>query len=389
MRIGGPAVGGGVVGRDDDGRATFVDDALPGEFVTVEVIEAHKRFARARLVSIEEPSPARVEPPCPFVSAGCGGCDQQHATLELQREMKELVVRDVLARLGHVEPPPLRTVALPAEGFRTTIRAAVRDARAGFRTRRSHDVVVPDSCLVAHPLVEELLVDGRFGDCDEVTIRVGAASGERLVVASPGAKGVAVPDDVVVVGSDELRRGRHVAIHEEVAGRSWRISAASFFQSRPDGAQALVDVVRDTVQRYEPDGVDRLVDLYAGVGLFAGTVRAEAVVAVERATSSVGDARHNLGHDAEVICAAVEKWRARTADAVIADPSRTGLGSEGVAKVVDTAAPLVVLISCDAGSFGRDAGALSQAGYRLDSSTLVDLFPHTHHVEVVSAFVRS
>jgi 23S rRNA (uracil1939-C5)-methyltransferase len=391
LRISGPAVGGGAVGRDDDGRVTFVDDALPGELVTVEVFESHDRFARARLVSIEEPSPARVEPPCPHVAEGCGGCDLQHATVDLQRSMKEQVVRDALERIGRVEVPELETVALGDRGFRTTIRAGVRNGRAGFRARRSHDVVVPDTCLVAHPLAEGVLLEGRFDGCEEVTIRVGAATGERLVVASPDASGVAVPDDVVVVGRDELRRGRQAAIHEEVAGRTWRISARSFFQTRPDGAEALAGVVRAMVDRHLRGGVGRLVDLYAGVGLFAGSLDAVDVTAVERSASSVADARHNLGDVARVVRADVDRWSTHglRADLVVADPSREGLGTiaPGVVGVLEPS--LVVLVSCDAGSFGRDAGALVEAGYTLDSVTLVDLFPHTHHVEVVSAFVRA
>ena len=135
-------------------------------------------------------------------------------------------------------------------------------------------------------------------------------------------------------------------------------------------------------------GVDRFVDLYAGVGLFAGTIAAHDVVAVEASRSSVDDARHNLDDGVEVIRSSVERWHVRAADLVVADPSRDGLARQGAARVVETGAPLVILVSCDAGSLGRDAGALSRAGYRLESVTLVDLFPHTHHVEVVSAFVR-
>ena len=377
-----------MVGRDDDGRATFVDDALPGELVTVELTESHPRFARGRVVSIEEPSPGRVEPPCPFVSAGCGGCDQQHATLELQRSMKEQVVRDALQRIGHLDPPEIRTVDLPGTGFRTTVRAAVIDGRAGFRQRRSHDVVVTESCLVTHPLVEELLVDARYEGCDEVTLRAGVATGERIVVASPSWSQATVPPDVTVIGVDELRRGRHAAIHEEVAGRTWRISARSFFQSRPDGAQALVDLVRDTVGRHRSDGVDRLVDLYAGVGLFAGSIDAAEVTAVERSNSSVGDARHNLGDAAARdprpggrLASASGRRGDRGPESRRTRPQRRG-------AVVETGAPLVILVSCDAGSLGRDAGLLCGAGYELASTTMVDLFPHTHHVEVVSVFVR-
>jgi 23S rRNA (uracil1939-C5)-methyltransferase len=386
--MGGAATGGGAVGRDADGRATFVDEALPGELVTVDVTEEHPRFARARLVVVDEAADGRVAPRCPWVVAGCGGCDLQHATIELQQAMKVEVIGDVLRRLARLEPPEVAVVGLAAEGFRTTVRTAVRGDRAGYRPRRSHDVVVPDACLVAHPLVEELLVDGRFPGCREVTIRVGVTTGERLVVAAPTAKRVRVPSDVTVVGADELRRGRRAAYHEQVGGRSWRISARSFFQSRTDGADELVRIVRESVARLAPDGVEHLVDLYAGVGLFAGSIPAERVTAVEWSASSVGDARHNLGDGAAVTRSPVGAWSARAADVVVADPSREGLGRDGASRTVETGADVVVLVSCDAGSLGRDAGALSAARYELDSVTLVDLFPHTHHVEVVSAFVR-
>jgi 23S rRNA (uracil1939-C5)-methyltransferase len=390
LRIGGAAVGGGVVGRDEDGRATFVDDALPGELVTVEITLAMPTFAKARLLHVEEASPDRVEPPCPHVAEGCGGCDLQHAALVAQWSMKEQAVRDALERIGKVEVPAVRTVALPDRGFRTTVRAGVRDGRAGFRARRSHHVVVPDSCLVAHPLAEELLIEGRFEGCDEVTIRVGASTGERLVVATPNADAVSVPEDVTVVGRDELRRGRRASIHEEVAGRTWRISARSFFQTRPDGAAALVEVVRDLVARHGPDVVTHLVDLYAGVGLFAGSLDAAEVTAVERSASSVADARHNLDDAARVVRSDVDRWipDGPGADVVVADPSRDGLGKLPLVVLGALGPPLLVLVSCDAGSLGRDAGALAKSGYRLESVTLVDLFPHTHHVEVVSAFVR-
>src|SRR5690606_39193843 len=120
-----------------------------------------------------------------------------------------------------------------------------------------HDVVDVDSCLVAHPLLADLLRSASFGDAAEVTLRCGARTGERLVLAAPTADGVVVPDGVVLVGEDELEGGRRAWLHEEVAGRTWRVSARSFFQARPDGAEALVDAVRAAAAG-APEG--RLVD---------------------------------------------------------------------------------------------------------------------------------
>ncbi|MEJ7583977.1 MAG: hypothetical protein WKF43_07790 [Acidimicrobiales bacterium] len=109
---------------------------------------------------------------------------------------------------------------------------------------------------MAHPLVAELVQDGRFGSAREVTLRAGARTGERLVVAHPSTDGVVVPDDVRVIGTRELKKGRRAWYHEEAAGRRWRISATSFFQVRPDGAEALVDLVAAAVTDLAPEDDD-------------------------------------------------------------------------------------------------------------------------------------
>ena len=395
--------GGEAIARDDDGRVVFVQGALPGERVQVEVTERHKvdtprAWARARVVAVLEPSADRVEPACPFVAAGCGGCDLQHAAPAAQPTLKLALVADALRRLGGVDDPPVVLgPPLPAVGFRTTVRAAVVDGRAGFRRHHDHQVVVPDSCLVTDPRLEELLVHGDYAEAREVVLRIGGATGERLAVVDPTADGVVLPDDVRVVGEAALRGGRRAWIHDEVAGRRWRISAHSFFQTRTDGADALVDAVA----RAAGDAVAgaHVVDAYAGVGLLAGSLldgtlpsgagRAASAVVVERSASSIADARQNLeGLDVRVVKADVDRWNPSPADLVVADPSRSGLGKKAVAALAATHAPVLVLVSCDPAALGRDAKLLAARGFRLERSELVDLFPQTHHTEVVSRFVR-
>lgn len=390
--------GGEALARGDDGRVVFVRGALPGEAVRARIADERKGWARADLVEIVTASPDRVEPACPLVAQGCGGCDLQHASASAQPGLKAAVVVDALRRLGGIDDPPVR-LGLPAaaEGFRTTVRAAVVDGRAGYRRHHTHDVVLPDSCLVAHPLLEELLVGGDFAEATEVTLRVAPGTGERLAVVDPVADGVVVPRDVLVVGTKALKAGRRAWIHDEVAGRRWRISARSFFQTRADGAAALVDAVARAVGG-ELTGA-RLIDAYAGVGLFAGSLlggelpagigRPVSAVAVERSSSSVADARHNLEDlDVRIIKSDVDTWRSSAAEVVVADPSRAGLGKRAVEVLTTTGASVIALVSCDAASLGRDAALLADKGYRLVDAELVDLFPHTHHVEVVSRFVR-
>jgi 23S rRNA (uracil1939-C5)-methyltransferase len=171
------------------------------------------------------------------------------------------------------------------------------------------------------------------------------------------------------------------------AGRRWRVSASSFFQSRPDGADALAHLVARAAQCVATGSA---VDLYSGVGLFAGVLAdgGWSVTAVEGSAPAVVDARVNLADAATVVEADVLRWQPVAASLVVADPSRNGLGSKGVEVVVGTGAGRLVLVSCDPAALGRDAGLLLAAGFRLTSATPVDLFPHTFHVEVVSVFDR-
>jgi tRNA/tmRNA/rRNA uracil-C5-methylase (TrmA/RlmC/RlmD family) len=225
-----------------------------------------------------------------------------------------------------------------------------------------------------------------------VTVRAGAATGERLVLCAPAAGDSRVPEGVALVGADQLAAGHRAWIHEVVAGRRWRISAESFFQGRPDGAGALVDAVVAAVGDAAVPGAT-VADLYSGVGLFAGVLGERTggrVLAVESNRSAVADARINLADlgGARVVRSDVRRWHPSAADVVVADPSRQGLGAEVVPRIAATGAAALALVSCDPGALGRDAGLLAAGGWELASVRLVDLFPHTAHVEVVTGWFR-
>ena len=390
LSIDGIATGGDGVGRADDGRVVFVRGALPGEVVDAEVVETRKRFARAELHRVIDAAPGRREPPCRRVGEGCGGCDLQHADDPTQRSLKLDIVRDCLERIGRIGAPTVEPgPAVSSEGYRTTIRVAVPDGRAGHRGRGSHRVVPTPDCLVAHPALRRVLAEGEFPGADEVFARVSAATGEVLVVVSPTAAGSSTPIGRLV-GADDVVGGVEVALHEEIAGTRFRVSASSFLQSSPAAATLLVEEVRRIVADVSPQS---LADLYGGIGVFAATVPVPGqVVMVEQNEAAVADARVNLAalsSPVEIVASKVERWRPMPVDFVVADPARSGLGRAGTDVVVGTNAVDVALVSCDPGSLGRDAGLLVEAGYSLVSSRVVDVFPQTSHVEVVSHFTRS
>jgi 23S rRNA (uracil1939-C5)-methyltransferase len=373
------AAGGAALAREPGGRVVFVEGALPGERVRARVTESRKDFARAVAVEILDASPDRVAPPCAALAAGCGGCTWQYVSAAGQRRLKAEIVTDALRRIAKLaEPPAPEPAPLAGPALRTTARLAVSaSGRAGHRPRTGSGAVETDACLAAHPLLEELIVSGRYPGAGEVLLRVSVATGERLVLVDRAAERVQVPEGVGVFQEGDRRPA---FVHEDVAGRRLPVVAG-----------ALVAAVDAAIGDALPPG-GAFVDLYAGVGLFAATIggahRAR-VVAVENDPPAVADARVNLaGLDAKVVDAEVGRWRPRPADVVVADPSRSGLGRPGAGAVAATGAPRVVLVSCDPASLARDTVLLAAAGYRLASVALVDAFPHTFHVETVSRFDR-
>ncbi|HVM53185.1 MAG TPA: TRAM domain-containing protein [Acidimicrobiales bacterium] len=368
------AVGGDAVARTADGKVTFVTGALPGERVLATVTDVRHDFDRAVAVEILDAAPGRVTPPCPHVARGCGGCPWMHVDLAAQRRLKVELVAEALHRIGGIDSPRVEAgPRLPAEAFRTTVRLA---QGKGFRSARSHDVVEVDSCLVAHPLLVELF-DVDFKGAREVTLRCGARTGDRLILTEPAKIHLDVPRGIHV--------GPRAWLTEEVAGRRWRISARSFFQVRPDGADALVAAVRNAAAG-APAGP--MIDAYGGVGLFAGTVGADRdTTLLEWGRSSVADAEVNVP-GAVVVATDVARWRPHPAALVVADPPRTGLGKAAAGVLAATGASHLALVSCDPAALARDARLLSALGFAHDGTTLVDLFPHTAHVEAVSRFIR-
>ena len=390
LRVHGMAAGGEGVARDSHGRVVFIRGALPGDLVEVAVESERKRFARASVLRVIEVGPSRQEPGCRHVLDGCGGCDLQHAQPIAQHELKRQVVADTLERIGRIPSPDVRFGgAVPPEGYRTTVRAAVVDGIAGFRARSSHDVVRAPDCRVAHPTVRAILAAGRFPGASEVLVRVGVDSADPITVVTPTATECSVPLGRLVGASDLTPGGELGEVFEDLAGHRFRISASSFFQSGPAAAELLITTVDAAVGQFASSGT--LAALYSGVGLFAAATDFDGPrMAVEINPSAVADARVNLANrDIEIVESNVERWRPRPADVVIADPARRGLDTAGVATVAATGARHVVLVSCDPGALGRDTKLLVEAGYEFGAATVLDLFPSTSHVEAVAVFTRS
>lgn len=383
------AAGGEAIAVGDDGRIVFVRGAIPGERVAVQFTTQKKDWARGVAVDVIDPSPDRVLPPCPSRLAGCGGCGWQHLTIDGQRNARLAIVTDALRRTGGIGDPIVELGGgVDPVGYRTTVRvAATADGRAGYHAEASHDVVAAPDCLVAHPALRALLPQLQLDPGVEPTLRVSAATGDVAATwdrATGAVRGL----------PETIDRTARAVLHEDVAGHRLRVSIRSFFQSGPQAADLLVETVRRAAPELQGAGV--VVDAYAGVGMFSicAVDPDSSVIVIETSHSAVADAEHNLdGRAATVVRGEVGGWHlhpeSEPVDVIIADPARSGLGKPGTNALTRTEAPVLVLVSCDPASLGRDAKLLAAAGYRHERSEIVDTFPHTTHVEVVTRFTRT
>ena len=347
VEVGPIAHGGHCVARVPDGdalRVVFVRHALPGETVELVLTEGADgdRFWRGDATSVLTPSPDRVTPPCPYSGPdACGGCDFQHVAVPAQRELKAAVVREQFARLAKLD---LDVVVEPVPGDEDGLRWRTRqrfvslpEGRVGMRKHRSHEVVPVEECLI---------------------------------------------------------QAREPASHE-VLGRAFSVAPDGFWQVHPGAAEVLVETVLDFLDPQPGEGV---LDLYAGVGLFAAFLADRVgpgarVVAVEGEHAACRHARRNLGSGAEVAAGPVDQVLASAYDEpfdlVVLDPPREGAKRKVVEQVVDRAPRAVAYVACDPAALARDVAIFAEHGYTVQRLRALDLFPMTHHVECVALLVKS
>jgi tRNA/tmRNA/rRNA uracil-C5-methylase (TrmA/RlmC/RlmD family) len=396
----GPVAHGGHCVARHEGRVVFVRHTLPGERVVVRVTEdRHPGFCRADAIEVLEPSPERVERPCPYSGPGrCGGCDWQHVSPAEQHRLKAAVVREQLARLAGLDVDVV-VEELPGGPLRWRSRARFavdRSGTPGLRRHRSHDVVPLDDCPITVEPAARAVLGRRWPGAGAVDVAVdvtGTVTTTRLDrQGRPQTTRVLHPgEDVAAEPGGRAAR--------TAAGRDWEVEGTGFWQVHPAAADALVAAVEAfaAVRRGET-----VLDLYAGAGLFGGALApgvgsAGRVVCVEADPAACAAAEANLAElpqaevwqgevDAEGLADLLDEL-GTPPDVVVLDPPRAGAGP-AVSRVLAGAGPrAVVYVACDPASLARDVAVLGTAGYRLEAVRGFDAFPMTAHVECVALLV--
>jgi len=414
------------VGRVD-GKTVFVRDALPGEHVRFRLTLRKKNHDEGTVTEVLRPSPQRVAPACEHFGV-CGGCSLQHLAPEAQVAFKQQGLMEALAHIGRVTPETLMP-PLTAEpwGYRRKARLGAKLVRkhdrvfAGFRERGSNFLTDMRTCKVLHPRVGEhvgelaAMIDG-LSVRDKVPQVEMSMGDDRCVMVfrvmeAPGDSDLKRIESFCTErnwiphiqegGPDSVRplQGEPVELHYSLPAQAVHFSflPSDFTQVNLEINRLMVTQALDWLA---PGPEAQVLDLFCGLGNFTLPLakRCRSVVAVEGDAGLVQRARRNAEanaiHNARYYTANlyenldVEPWMRERFDAVLLDPPRSG-AAEVIPLIPKLGAERILYVSCYPGTLARDAGMLvHDYGYRLVQAGVMDMFPHTAHVESMALFVK-
>jgi 23S rRNA (uracil1939-C5)-methyltransferase len=416
--------GGDGLARSPEGKAVFVPFVLPGEEVSVTILEEKTGFARATLNQLLQPSEARVEAACPYFGQ-CGGCHYQHTGYPVQLEMKRAILRETLQRIAKFDwSNEIATHSAEPWNYRNRTRMKVRVGEhfaLGYHRNSSHNLLPVKQCPISSPainrVVQHLWELGEAGRVPQGITEIEffadhADSGMLLeIYLLPGAPEmqefardlqVRVPEikGITFFAQQQTGRGSSFGLAElqqtigapfltyQVGDKAFRVSAGSFFQTNRR-------LVRDLVQAVVGDASGRTaLDLYAGVGLFAAHLakRFDQVFAVESAPTSADDLEANAPRNVTAVRATAEQFLPKChnlrPDLVVVDPPRAGLGDKAAKLLASLRVPRITYLSCDPTTLARDLRLFLEGGYRVEDVQLIDLFPQTFHIESLVRLAR-
>jgi 23S rRNA (uracil1939-C5)-methyltransferase len=425
------AQGGDAVGRAGE-LVVFVAGALPGERVRARLRERHRRYAKGAVVEVIEPSPDRIEPPCPLFGE-CGGCQWQMLDYGAQLRWKRALVCEAIERVGGLQGVTVNAALGMEDPWRYRNKGqypvGLKGSKvvAGYYRRGSHQIVDLDSCPIQHPLVDAVMaatkrrLDRRRipvyeepthrGIVRHLVIRASYSWPQaQLTIVTRTRRALVglarqlrdeIPELVGVVQNINRERTNVILGPQEktISGRTWlgervgrfiyRLSSSSFFQVNPLQTEALCS---EALRAASLTGGERVVDVYAGVGtlsLFLAE-KARTVAGIENVGSAVRDARKNarlngvanvsflLGDARSVL------RRFDHCDVLVLDPPRRGCEPEALRAMISLDPKRIVYVSCEPVTLARDLGLLGGAGYRVESVQPIDMFPQTYHIECVA-----
>lgn len=411
-----------------DGKTVFINQTLPGEDVYFTYTERRRNYDRGKLHQIVKPAAQRVTPACPHFGV-CGGCSLQHLQPEEQIHFKQKILLDNLERIGHVQPETIRDpITGPLWGYRRKARLGLKYVEKkqkqliGFREAASRYLADLSVCKVLHPAVGEHLEDiaacvrslSVYRAVPQIEVAVGddlvalvirhleplTESDEQLLIAFAKQGNFAIytqakgPDSILPLWPTEPSLTYSLPEYD----LRYTFLPSDFVQVNAEINHRMIAAV---MQVLELDANHRVLELFCGLGNFSLPIAqaCRQVVAVEGEAGLVARARQNAKsngirnvefHVADLMQSLppLPWWHKQHYDRVFLDPPRSG-AVEVLPVIAELKPPRIVYVSCNPSTLARDAGILCQEqGYRLLEAGVMDMFPHTAHVESIAVFAR-
>ena len=377
--------GRGIVKKE---KPIFIDNALVGEIVEIEITKDNKKYSEGRVIKYIKKSPLRVESNCPFYDK-CGGCDLLHLSYQEQLKYKETKVKEIIKKFSGLECVK-EIVPTIQYNYRNRVTLHVKQ-KLGYYQKKSYDIINIDNCLIADDRINDLIKKLNNIDLNTITkITIRVSSKESMLVIEGGKLDIISFKEVdTIIVDNQVLKGRGYII-EEINNLKFVISPDSFFQVNRLG---MINIYNQVLKYVDND--TKVLDLYCGTGTIGIYLadKVNQVLGIEINKSAINDALMNkkinnldnidfkLGDVEDVL-----NNNSFKADCIVVDPPRAGLGNMVIKNIFKIQPQKLIYVSCDPVTLARDLNILKDK-YNVVEITPFDMFSNTYHVECVCALI--
>lgn len=370
-------------------KICFVENALPNEIVSIEIIKETKKYYLAKVVDFTLKSPFRIVEKCPYYHE-CGGCALEHLAYDKENEFKRRKVQELLAKFAKINPTLINETIYSNEyNYRNKVTFHGDNNSFGYYKRDSKELIKIENCPLLDKRLNEILklCQNKNSDIKELLIRINNSSTETIVKATGHLNNESIIKDkvdVLIVNDKYLTSKKKIITN--IGQKNYYLSADSFFQVNKTLTEKLYDKVKEQVEKAKPN---KLLDLYCGTGTIGIYVSefAKEIIGVDYAKSNIEDANENkkLNNITNItfINDKVENVidTFNDIDMIIVDPPRAGLDQKTINNIERLSPKQLIYVSCDPATLARDLNLLTN--YEVKEATPFNMFPRTYHVETV------
>jgi 23S rRNA (uracil1939-C5)-methyltransferase len=353
-----------------EGMAIFLPHTIPGEQVQVEIIKKKKDYGFGNIISIEKSSPDRIEPECPNFGQ-CGGCSYLHMQYERELQEKILIIKDAITRIAHIPEihiPPIETYSSHRFHYRSHASIKADHAHIGFYQRSSQNIIPfpPEGCLLLARSINDTLAS----------------------IASPPVQGnFKIAMDTFHACHYSEKKG--LRLTEKTSGITYMRDLYSFFQANHYLRHRMLEKVAVFA---DLKGDETILDLGCGIGFFTLYMAqyCNSITGFDINAQSIALARKNSALNSRTNTRfKVQKLSdirvtKKGLPLIIVDPPRSGLDSKARQVIRHCSPKKIIYISCNPTTWSRDIKEFLQKSYALTKITFIDMFPATHHIELIS-----